>query len=67
MGCNCGGRRGAVASTVMAGGTAAVWRLTHANGATVDYWDETAAQKAQEATPGSTYQKVDHRTGLPIT
>ena len=67
MGCNCGGRRGAVASTVMAGGTAAVFRLAHPNGATVDYWEEGAAQKAQQATPGSTYQKVDHRTGLPLS
>jgi len=67
MGCNCGGRRGAVASTVMAGGTAKVFRLTHPNGATVDYWTELAAEKAQEATPGSSYQAVDHRTGQPIT
>jgi hypothetical protein len=50
----------------MAGGTAAVWRLTHTNGATVDYWEEPAAKKAQQANPGSTYQKIDHRTGLPI-
>lgn len=67
MGCNCGGRRGVVASTVMAGGSAAVWRLTHTNGATVDYWTEPAAQSAQKAAPGSTYQKVDHRTGLPLS
>lgn len=67
MGCSCGGRAGAVASTVMAGGSAAVFRLYHANGATVDYWDETAAQDAQDAAPGSHYQKVDHRTGLPVT
>lgn len=67
MGCNCGGRRGAVASTVMAGGSAAVWRLTHPNGATVDYWTEPAANTAQKATPGSSVQKVDARTGLPLT
>ncbi|MFF9265852.1 hypothetical protein [Streptomyces longwoodensis] len=50
----------------MAGGSAAVWRLTHPNGATVDYWTEASAQKAAAATPGSTWQKVDHRTGLPV-
>lgn len=66
MSCNCGGRAGAVASTVMAGGSAAVWRLTHPNGATVDYWTQESANKAQAATPGSTVQKVDHRTGLPL-
>lgn len=67
MGCNCGGRAGAVAATVMAGGSATVWRLTHPNGATVDYWTEDGAKGAMAATPGSTYQKVDHRTGLPVT
>ncbi|MFC4328340.1 hypothetical protein ACFPC0_10930 [Streptomyces andamanensis] len=67
MGCSCGGRRGAIASTVMAGGTARVFRLYHANGATVDYWDEAAAQDAERAAPGSHYEPVDHRTGQPLT
>jgi hypothetical protein len=50
----------------MATGTAGVWRLTHTNGATVDYWTEKAVIGAQAAAPGSTWQKVDQRTGQPI-
>lgn len=66
MGCSCGGRAGAVASTVMSGGTAAVYRLFHPNGSTVDYWDQTSADKAKAAKPGSYWALVDHRTGLPV-
>ena len=66
MGCNCGGRRGSIASTVMAGGSATVFRLYHPNGATVDYWDETAVKRARDATPGSEYKTVDHRTGQVV-
>lgn len=47
MGCNCGGRRGAVANSIVSGnGVARVWRLTHPNGSTVNYWEEREAEAA---------------------
>jgi hypothetical protein len=71
MGCNCGGgRRGpaatAAANTIANGGSAGVYRLTHRNGATVDYWTQKQADDAQQAAPGSAWAYVDYRTGTPI-
>lgn len=67
MACNCGGRRGANAAALASGGVAVVFRVTHPNGATVDYWDETKAEKAAKAITGATYAKVDARSGLPVS
>jgi hypothetical protein len=71
MGCNCGsGRRGpaatAAANSIATGGSAGVYRLTHANGATVDYWTPEAAEGAKLAAPGSDWAYVDYRTGTPL-
>lgn len=66
MGCNCGGRAGAAATTLMSGGSATVFRLYHPNGSTVDYWDQPSADKAMAAKPGSHWKRVDHRTGQPV-
>lgn len=50
MACNCGGRRGANAAAIASGnGIAAVWRLTHPNTSTVDYWVQSDAERAQKA------------------
>lgn len=82
MGCNCGGRRGANAAAIASGnGVAAVWRLTHPNGSTVDYWDEKEAAKAKDALIAKelstataagrdarpiTLERVDSRTGMAL-
>lgn len=87
MGCSsCGGRRGqqaATAAAVAAGnGVAAVWRLTHPTGSTVDYWDSGDADRAKEALIKKELtdaiaagreprpvllDHVDSRTGLALT
>lgn len=67
MACNCGGRRGVGAAALASGrGVAIVYRVTFANGATVDSWDEPTAQKRVAVNEGASYQKVDARTGLPV-
>ncbi|MEV6399969.1 hypothetical protein AB0M39_35145 [Streptomyces sp. NPDC051907] len=84
IGCNCGGRRGQQAAAAIAAGNgvAAVWRLTHPNGSTVDYWDKGDADKAhagllaKETTEAAAagrgarpvlLDRVDSRTGMVLT
>lgn len=71
MGCNCGGRGSA--PTAFSGGAPVVFRLFFPapgpgmkHGATVDYWDENAANEAAEAIPGAVVKKIDPRTGTEV-